>query len=108
MISVILVFHVMVAVVLIALILLQQSEGGGLGVGGGNNFMSPRGTANLLTKATSILAGIFFVTSLGLVALSGTHNKHSQSVLDAASVDEPVKDQSAAPKSDTAPSVPIQ
>lgn len=107
--AVILVFHVMVAIALIGLVLLQQSEGGGLGMGGGSNqFMTARGTANLLTKATTILAAIFFLTSLGLVVMSGTHRGQDQSVLDRVP-DEPVKEQApteTAPKS--APSVPIQ
>jgi preprotein translocase subunit SecG len=51
---------------MIGLVLLQRSEGGGLGVGGGGGFMTNRGTANVLTRATAILAGVFFVTSLGL------------------------------------------
>jgi preprotein translocase subunit SecG len=52
---------------LIGVVLLQRSEGGGLGMGsGGGGFMSSRGTGNLLTRATAILAGLFFVTSLSL------------------------------------------
>ena len=46
--------------------LLQKSEGGGLGMGGGAGFMSSRGTANLLTRTTAILAVGFFLTSLFL------------------------------------------
>ena len=54
----------MIVAVLIATVLLQKSEGGGLGMGGGAGFMSSRGTANLLTRTTAILAVGFFVTSL--------------------------------------------
>lgn len=102
--SVVLVFHVLIAICLIGLVLVQQSDGGGLGMGGSNNFMNPRGTANLLTRATNILAGIFFVTSLTLVILSGSHSGTTQSILD--SVPAPVTEQ--APEAPAAPSVPIQ
>jgi preprotein translocase subunit SecG len=51
---------------LIATVLLQKSEGGGLGVGGGAGFMSSRGTANLLTRTTAVLAVGFFLTSMFL------------------------------------------
>jgi preprotein translocase subunit SecG len=54
---------------------LQRSEGGGLGIGGGGGFMSSRGTANVLTRATAILAGAFFVTSLALSILAGIGRK---------------------------------
>lgn len=60
------VVHLMIVAALIATVLLQKSEGGGLGVGGGGGFMSSRGTANLLTRTTAILAVGFFITSLFL------------------------------------------
>jgi preprotein translocase subunit SecG len=56
----------MIVATLIATVLLQKSEGGGLGVGGGAGFMSSRGTANLLTRTTAVLAVLFFLTSLFL------------------------------------------
>src|SRR6201986_2650469 len=64
--TVIIVIHLMIVAVLIATVLLQKSEGGGLGVGGGAGFMSSRGTANLLTRTTAVLAVGFFATSLFL------------------------------------------
>jgi preprotein translocase subunit SecG len=64
--TVILAIHLMIVVALIGVVLLQKSEGGGLGIGGGGGFMSGRGTANLLTRTTSYLAVGFFVTSLFL------------------------------------------
>jgi preprotein translocase subunit SecG len=64
--TVAIVIHLMIVATLIATVLLQKSEGGGLGVGGGAGFMSSRGTANLLTRTTAILAFGFFVTSLFL------------------------------------------
>jgi preprotein translocase subunit SecG len=70
---VIIVIHLMLVLALIGVVLLQRSEGGGLGVGGGGGggFMSSRGTANVLTRATGILAGLFFATSLILSILAG-------------------------------------
>ena len=71
--TVILVIHLMVAVALVAVILLQKSEGGALGMGGGgmSGFMTGRSTANLLTRTTAILAGAFFLTSITLAYLAG-------------------------------------
>src|ERR1700754_4421603 len=62
--TVVIVIHLMIVVVLIGAVLLQKSEGGGLGMGGGAGFMSSRGTANLLTRTTAVLAVGFFATSL--------------------------------------------
>ena len=73
--TVIIVIHLMIVAVLIGAVLLQKSEGGGLGMGGGAGFMSSRGTANLLTRTTAILAGLFFVTSLVLSWLAGYDRK---------------------------------
>jgi preprotein translocase subunit SecG len=68
---VVLVIHLMIAVALIGVVLMQKSEGGALGIGGGgmSNFMTGRGTANVLTRATAILAACFMLTSLVLVIL---------------------------------------
>ena len=75
---VIIVIHLMLVLALIGVVLLQRSEGGGLGIGGGGGgggFMSSRGTTNVLTRATAILAGLFFVTSLVLSILAGLNRK---------------------------------
>jgi preprotein translocase subunit SecG len=64
--TVAIVIHLMIVATLIATVLLQKSEGGGLGVGGGAGFMSSRGTANLLTRTTAVLAVGFFLTSMFL------------------------------------------
>ena len=61
----------MLVLSLIGVVLLQRSEGGGLGIGGGGGFMTSRGTANVLTRATAVLAGLFFLTSLVLSILAG-------------------------------------
>jgi preprotein translocase subunit SecG len=67
--TVIIVVHLMIVIVLIGAVLLQKSEGGGLGMGGGAGFMSSRGTANLLTRTG------FFVTSLLLSWLASFDRK---------------------------------
>src|SRR3974390_474457 len=87
--TVIIVIHLMIVAVLIGAVLLQKSEGGGLGMGGGAGFMSSRGTANLLTRTTAVLAVGFFLTSLFLSWLSGYDRKPS-SVITPASQSEPV------------------
>jgi preprotein translocase subunit SecG len=68
--SVLIVIHLMIVVALVVTVLLQRSEGGALGVGGGGGFMTGRGQANVLTRATAILAALFFATSLGLTILA--------------------------------------
>ncbi|WP_315738200.1 MULTISPECIES: preprotein translocase subunit SecG [unclassified Bradyrhizobium] len=73
--TVLIVIHLMIVAVLIGTVLLQKSEGGGLGMGGGAGFMSSRGTANLLTRTTAILALLFFLTSLALTWLAGLDRK---------------------------------
>lgn len=87
---VLLVIHLLLALAIIGLVLMQRSEGGGLGIGGGSggaagNFATARGTANFLTKATAICAFAFFCTSLVLGVMAGGHSS-SASVLD--SLDE--------------------
>ena len=74
MITVILVVHLLIAAAMVGVVLLQRSEGGALGMGGGGGgggFLTGRGTANLLTRTTAILAAGFFATSITLSLLSG-------------------------------------
>jgi preprotein translocase subunit SecG len=73
--TVIIVIHLMVVSAMIGVVLLQKSEGGGLGIGGGGGFLTSRGTSNVLTRTTAILAGTFFVTSLVLSILAGWERK---------------------------------
>ena len=68
--TVLIVVHLMIVVALVGVVLLQRSEGGGLGIGGGSGFMTARGAANALTRATGILAAAFFATSLALSILA--------------------------------------
>jgi preprotein translocase subunit SecG len=70
--TVLIVIHILVVLALITVVLLQKSEGGALGMGGGGGFMTSRGSGNVLTKTTAILAAIFFVTSLLLSIAAGT------------------------------------
>ena len=67
--TVLITFHLIVVVALVGVVLLQRSEGGALGIGGGG-FMTGRGQANALTRATAILGTIFFITSLGLTVMA--------------------------------------
>ncbi len=81
--TVLIVVHLMIVIALVAVVLLQRSEGGALGVGGGSGFMTGRGQANVLTRATGILAALFFITSLGLTV------RGQQSILDGAAPTTP-------------------
>ena len=92
--TVIIVIHLMLVATLIATVLLQKSEGGGLGIGGGAGFMSSRGTANLLSRTTAVLAAGFFVTSLFLSWLASYDRKPS-SIIPPASQSQPVGGTSA-------------
>jgi len=78
--QVVIVIHLMLVLALIGVVLLQRSEGGGLGIGSTGGFMSSRGTANVLTRATAILAALFFATSLILSILAG-YNRKPTSIL---------------------------
>jgi preprotein translocase subunit SecG len=74
--TVIIVIHLMIVSAMIGLVLLQKSEGGGLGMGGGGGgFLTSRGTSNVLTRTTAILAGLFFATSLVLSIIAGWDRK---------------------------------
>lgn len=68
--TVLIVIHLMIVLALVGIVLIQRSEGGGLGIGGGSGFMSARGAANALTRTTGILAAAFFITSLALGILA--------------------------------------
>lgn len=78
--TVVIVIHLMIVAVMIGAVLLQKSEGGGLGMGGGAGFMSSRGTANLLSRTTAVLAAGFFLTSLFLSWYAG-YNRQPSSII---------------------------
>ena len=84
--TILLVAMILISVALTAVILLQRSEGGALGMGGGpSGFMTARGAGNLLTRATSILAIAFFVCAISLT-IAGNFARGSRSVIDADAV----------------------
>ena len=108
--TVLLIIHLFVTLALIGVVLIQRSEGGGLGIGtsqGMGSFMSGRGTANLLTRATAVLGTIFFLLSLTLALLNRGTGGVGHSLLDtpppAASPAAPV-----APAAPAGPSVPTK
>src|SRR5215218_4876925 len=104
--TVLLIIHLFVTLALIGVVLLQRSEGGGLGVGssqGMGSFMSGRGTANLLTRTTAVLGTAFFVLSLALALLGRGTGGQPRSILDAP---PPAATAPAAPPTPPAPSVP--
>ncbi len=72
--AVLIIVHLLVAIALICVVLLQRSEGGALGMGGGGQglggLFSQRGAASTLTRTTAILGLVFFVTSMSLTLLS--------------------------------------
>ena len=70
--SFLLIVQTLVAVSLVGVILMQRSEGGGLGVGGSSSgFMTARGAADFLTRSTAILGGTFIVLSIVMAAIAG-------------------------------------
>src|SRR5258708_35472451 len=87
--TVVIIMHVMVVVCLIATVLLQKSEGGGVGVGGGAGFMSSRGTANLLTRTTAVLAVCFFAISLFLSWYASYERKPTSIIVSAPAQSQP-------------------
>ena len=104
--TVLLIVHLFVTIALIGVVLIQRSEGGGLGIGtsqGMGSFMSGRGTANLLTRTTAILAGVFFVLSLTLALLNRGTMGTNRSLLDA-----PVPAAETAPPPPPVPSAPVK
>ena len=105
--NVLLVIHLLIAITMIGVVLLQRSEGGGLGIGGGGGggggmggFLTGRGTANLLTRTTAILAAAFMVTSVVLTILAGTSGER-RSIIEDLPVSAPLEQPQG-------PSVPVE
>ncbi|HBT42577.1 MAG: preprotein translocase subunit SecG [Alphaproteobacteria bacterium] len=106
--NVILVIHLLLAIGLVGVVLLQRSEGGGLGIGGSGGgggmggFMTGRATADLLTRTTAILATAFMITSLVLAIIAA----HDRKAATGSILDQPVQ---TAPESTepAAPAAPI-
>ncbi len=107
--NVVLVIHLLLAIALIGVVLLQRSEGGGLGIGGGGGgggmagFLTGSSTKSLLTRTTAILAACFMVTSLLLTWIEGRTGPR-QSILDAP-VEAPAEPVPTVPEG---PTVPIE
>jgi len=102
---IVLVIHLLIAVALIGVVLIQKSEGGGLGMGGGGmgGFMTGRSAANLLTRSTAILAGIFFLTSIVLALLAAQQRTKSSIVVEPV----PAATESPAPASAPTANLPV-
>jgi preprotein translocase subunit SecG len=104
--TVLLVIHLLIALALVGTVLLQRSEGGGLGMGGGGGgggmggFMTGRATADLLTRTTGILAALFFGTSLTLAILADS-GRSTGSILDE------LQNESILPITSDEPSAPL-
>ncbi|MEE2662185.1 MAG: preprotein translocase subunit SecG [Pseudomonadota bacterium] len=104
MIEVLLVIHIILALSLVGIVLVQRSEGGALGMGGATmgGLMTTRGSANLLTRATAVVAACFIASSLALAILSSSNQK-PKSIIDTGTssiIDKPL----AKP---TGPAVPV-
>ncbi|MEM7043558.1 MAG: preprotein translocase subunit SecG [Pseudomonadota bacterium] len=108
--TILLIIHLLIALALVGVILLQRSEGGALGIGGGGGggaggglggFMSGRASANLLTRTTAFLAVGFIATSLTL-AIIASNSSGPASILD-----EPVSEPLTAPEPET-PAAPTE
>ena len=90
--TVLIVIHLMVVIAMVVVVLLQRSEGGALGIGGGGagggGLFSSRGTANVLTRTTAILAVTFFATSILLTVLARNAN-NAATILDTIGSEQP-------------------
>lgn len=118
-----LIVQTLIATALVAVILMQRSEGGGLGVGGSSSgFMTARGAADFLTRSTAVLATIFIILAIALAAYAGT--KRQPATIDTSLANQlapvqqqqqvpgqqpvPGQPQQQAPTNQPAPAVPIQ
>ena len=109
-----LIVQTLVAAALVSVILMQRSEGGGLGVGGSSSgFMTARGAADFLTRATAFLGGLFILLSIVLAAIAGTARQPTQVDTSLANQVAPAptvqpQQQPAAPEqNEGAPAVPL-
>ena len=108
-----LIVQTLVAVALISVILMQRSEGGGLGVGGSSSgFMTARGAADFLTRSTSVLGGVFIALSILMAAIAGVTREPTKIDTSLANTVAPVQKSTPAPKpaparQQTPPAVPL-
>ena len=103
-----LIVQTLIAVTLIAVILMQRSEGGGLGVGGSSSgFMTARGAADFLTRSTAVLGGLFIVLSIVMAAIAGATRQPTKIDTSLANSTAPISQPAQAPPQQTAPA-PVQ
>jgi len=110
-----LIVQTLIAVSLISVILMQRSEGGGLGVGGSSSgFMTARGAADFLTRSTAVLGGLFIVLSIVMAAIAGSTRQPVKidtslagKVAPAQPQTQPVQPQPAPTNNQQAPAVPL-
>src|SRR5690348_14520907 len=114
-----LIVQALIAISLIGVILMQRSEGGGLGVGGSSSgFMTARGAADFLTRSTAVLATLFIILAIALAAYAGTKRQPQTIDTSLANQVAPISGQQQQqpqrgpaqqpPANQTAPAVPIQ
>ena len=110
MIILLLAVHILIAVALVGVVLLQKSEGGALGMGGGgmSGFMTGRSTANLLTRATAILAAAFMATSVLLVVINNRQHAPRSILEQSVPAGPEAPAAPAAPQPQTPPAEPTQ
>ena len=106
--TILLILHLLISIALVGVILLQRSEGGALGIGGGGfgGLMTGRSSANLLTRTTAVLAASFIATSL-LLAILATHRSEPRSILDQPSAPAATPEAPQAPEKPAEPSAPV-
>jgi preprotein translocase subunit SecG len=103
-----LIIQSLVAITLVGVILMQRSEGGGLGVGGSSSgFMTARGAADFLTRSTSILGGAFIVLSIVMAAIAGASREPAKIDTSLAGKTLPMQQQSP-PAQQSQPAQPAQ
>jgi preprotein translocase subunit SecG len=106
--TILLVAMIIISVALAGVILIQRSEGGALGMGGGpSGFMTARGAGNLLTKTTWVLATLFFLCAIGLTIL-GNVERSNRSIVDADAVGELIAPTAPATGAAADPAAPAQ
>ncbi len=108
--SVILVIHMFLALAIIGLVLIQRSEGGGLGIGGSGGGLgglaTPQGTANILTRATGFCAAGFFITSLTLGSIAAHQGSSTSKLMDALDAPAAAVAKPEGEKTSTSPETP--
>lgn len=111
-INLIIALHVLIALAIIGLVLLQHGKGAdmGSGFGGGasGSLFGATGSANFLSRATAVLATIFFLTSLGLAYLATNKPKSTGGVIDAVKTEQPAPGKPAAELPKPAPAAPAE